>query len=250
MTEPSFPSLEQRFDPLSCFHKTHHLAVSQTLARLSAADPRAPACVRLALGEVYDMLRYCERLTRAIGYHVVSWTEAQCPERAVRIALHCDEQLWSIAGLGEAHGAVVSMNAGMRGQALVSLQQGVRAYAAHALKAMAHTESEALAVLWAAHGDRELARLEKAILGEFDSTELKYAMQWLIPAIHIGERVRIVSLLDEHDDDRLTGAFVAMSKDLLCRDDYEQLLEALAPARTGAMAGMMHKVAARTRQVS
>lgn len=249
MTEPSLPAPEQRFDPFSCFHKTQQLAVFQTLTRLAAADPRSPACVRLVLGQVYDMLRYCERLTRAIGFHVVSWTEAHCPERAVRIALCCDEQLWSIAGLGQAHGAIVSMNAAMRGQALASLQQGLRAYAATALKAMAHTESEAHAVLWAAHGDHELGLLEKAILGEFDSTELKYAMQWLIPAIHVDERVRMVSLLEEHDD-RLAGAFIAMGKDLLSRDDHAQLLEALAPVRAGAMAGRMHKYAARTGRVS
>jgi hypothetical protein len=151
-----------------------------------------------------------------------------CAQRAAGIALRYDEQLSSIARLRQAHGAIVAMGAAPRAEALVSLQLDLRAYAAQALADMAYIEGEANPVLRAVHDDRELAMLEKAMLAEFDPVELKFAMQWLIPAIHHGERVRVVSVLEERSDDRLAQAFIAMGKDLLCRDDYTALADALA----------------------
>lgn len=238
MNDVSFPALPQRLDPLSCFHKAQQHALFQTLARLSATDPHSPPCVRYVLGQVHDMLRYGERLARAIGLHAVSWIAPHCPQGAARLALRLDEQLRSIAGLDDAHRAIAAMDAGMRGPALASLMQGVRAHAAQALGAIAHAESEARRVLWPVHDDDALAMLERAILAEFDPVELRYAMQWLIPAVHTGERVRLFAILAGQGDGQLANAFFAMSKDLLCRADHDALLQAIGSDGAAGRFGM------------
>lgn len=205
----------------------------EALMQSASLDGHAQADVNYVLGQVCDMLRYCDTMTRAIGMHVLPRVAAHAPDSADRMALRGEERLVSIAWLANACEAAAAMRGAMRREALAALQQALCAFVARALNDMVWMASEANRVLWPILPDRELAALEEALLGAPEPAELRYSMQWMIPAIDPAERVELFAILRRLAGAERTAAILAMSRDLLPRGESEALLAGLARGRSG-----------------
>ncbi len=230
---PLHPSRSEppRLDPFSRIFKAQRYAMCEALMQSASLDGQAQTDVNYVLGQVCDMLRYCDTMTRAIGMHVLPRIAAQASDSADRMALRGEERLVSIAWLANACEAAAGMRGAMRREALAALQQALCAFVARVLNDMVWIGSEANRELWSILPDRELAAIEEALLGAPEPVELRYSMQWMIPAIDPAERVELFAILRRLAGAEPTAAILAMSRDLLPRDESEALLAGLARAR-------------------
>lgn len=212
--------MKPRFDMFSLIHKAQRYAMCETMMQVSALDTHSPFDTRYVVAQVSDMLDYCEQCVAHVATHIVPLMEACVPGSGERVALGCDERRRAIAGMRAAQDEAANLPEGMSHEALASLQARLNAHVARALVALDVLGRQVNRVLWPALPDFALAALEESMLAGFAPATLRSGMQWMMPALSRGERIRVLAILRRRVGPEFATSILAMSKDLLRQEEY------------------------------
>lgn len=223
-----------RVDIYAGIHKAVRALLCDTVMRVARLDLGDEAEVSDTLGQVIDLLDFCE-------HHIAN------EERFVHPAMEA-RQPGSAAGTGAEHAhhaadlaAMRAECATMKGQAGVErdaawrrLQHRLAGFAGDSLLHMESEETANNAVLQACYTDAELIALHQQILASLPPEEMAADLRWILKGSSPAERFQIMAGLRADAPPPVFDAMLELARQNLDAGSWNKLVAALAPLRIAA----------------
>lgn len=181
-----------RYDIYVGIHKALRLFMTDTLAKVGAADPGDAAETDAAIAQLRDLLQACAVHIQDENEFVHPALERASPGASRRIAeehVHHRAELDQLTELGA---AVHAARSPARADAMARLYQALAIFVAENFEHMHYEESAHNALLWANYSDAELLDIEHAIVASIPPATLFSMLRWFFPAQSAPERAAML----------------------------------------------------------
>ncbi len=216
-----------RFNAYSLVHKGLRAMMSQTLLNLGRTDWSDAADSAGVLGQVRDLLDFCESHSRHENDFVHPAVEERLPGLTAKLAEDHRRLDRSIAVL-HAQLAVQEARQGaarIRGGEVLYLD--LTAFVADNLQHMHFEETEINLAMWAAYSDADIMAVQRRLVASLSPQEAALGLRRMLPYASPGERAAMLGELRSNAPAAVFEGILGMLRQLLSGKDWRKLSEAL-----------------------
>lgn len=216
-----------RFNAYSLVHKGLRAMMSQTLLTLGRADWSDAADSAGALGQVRELLDFCESHSRHENDFVHPAVEERVPGLTAKLAEDHRLQDRSIAVL-HAQLAVQEARQGaarIRGGEVLYLD--LAAFVADNLLHMNDEETEINLAMWAAYSDADIMAVQRRLVASLSPQEAALGLRRMLPYASPGERAAMLGELRSTAPAAVFEGVLGMLRQMLSGKDWRKLSQAL-----------------------
>ncbi|WP_342133416.1 hemerythrin domain-containing protein [Hydrogenophaga sp. OTU3427] len=218
-TAPALP----RLDLYAGIHKALRAAMADTLLALGRCDPQDADDLDEAAERVRSLLCFCAKHLEHENAFVHTAMEARAPGSSGAAAQEHVAHVAAIDTLRAELGQLLAGPEAARAALLLRFYQRLSLFVAENFEHMLVEETRHNAVLWARYSDAELAQVHNNLVASIPPAEMMDTLRWLLPHMHHGERVGMLSDMQAHAPAPAFDAALAVARFHLSERDWHKL---------------------------
>jgi hypothetical protein len=218
-----------RFDIYLGVHKGLRSFMADTLTSVGRLDARDADDVARTLAQVRGLLDACRHHLNAEDRFIHAAMEARRPGSAADRAGEHADHAQAFERLEADVRAVERAQPDARAAAALHLYRDLAVFVAENLEHMHAEETAHNAVLWATHGDEEIAEIQHAIVASIHPEAMAVFMRWMIPAMTPAERAGLLGGIQLNAPREVLERILATVRPHLGERDWTKLMAAIAP---------------------
>jgi len=190
---PATPNTAPRMDLYVAIHKALRGFMTETLARVGRIDVLDDDEMARTLGQLDDLLTFCEGHVKHENEFIHAAIEARQPAGSARTADDHEDHLETLAVLRNQAFALKAAVPATRTTLALRLYRHLALFVAENLHHMHLEETANNATLWALYTDEELHAIHDRLLATITPAEQMLVARWMIPALSPSERAGLMS---------------------------------------------------------
>jgi len=218
-----------RHDIYAGVHKGLRSFMAETLVAAGRMDVHDPAEIIGTLAQVRGLVDLCRAHLHAENQFLHPAMEARRAWSACETAKEHEEQVRTLERLEADVLAVERAQPGARIEPARRLYHRLAAFVAENLVHMHDEETSNNAVLWATHGDEELAEIQQAIVASMRAETMAAFIRWMVPAMSPAERAGLLGGIQLGAPREVFDRVLATARPHLTEREWTKLMAALAP---------------------
>jgi hypothetical protein len=218
-----------RLDIYAGVHKGVRSFMADTLTSVGRMDAHDAADTARTLAQVRGLLDVCRAHLNAENRFIHPAMEGRRPGSAGDTERDHADQAQPFERLEADAQALERAQPAARAAAALRLYRGLAVFVADNLLHMHAEETGNNAVLWATHGDEELAEIHHAIVASIRPETMATFMRWMIPAMSPVERAGLLAGIQLGAPREVLERILATVRPHLSERDWTKLLAAIAP---------------------
>ena len=218
-----------RHDIYAGVHKGLRSFMAETLVAAGRMDVYDPAEIIGTLAQVRGLADLCRAHLHAENQFLHPVMEARRAGSARETAKEHEDQVRALEALETDVLAVERAQPGARVEAARRLYHRLAAFVAENLAHMHDEETSNNAVLWATHGDEELAEIQQAIVASMRPETMAAFIRWMVPAMSPAERAGLLGGIQLGAPREVFERVLATARPHLTAREWTKLMAALAP---------------------
>jgi iron-sulfur cluster repair protein YtfE (RIC family) len=223
-----------RVDLYAGIHKALRAFLCDTLTRLARLDLDDGNEVSGTLGQVRDLLEFCEHHIANEERFVHPAMEARRPGSAAGTAAEHEHHAADLAAMRADCAAIEARAGAEREAAWRRLQHRLAQFTGDSLLHMEAEETANNAVLQACYSDAELIDLHRQIIASLPPEEMAADLRWILAGSSPAERVQVMAGIRADAPPPVFDALLELARQSLDAGAWNKLAAALAPMRIAA----------------